>query len=50
MVDNMYPDNIPPEIAFPLMAAGLTFYFYSVIKERRAEVKARAELRKGTNN
>lgn len=46
MVDDMYPDNLPPEVGLPLMGIMLAFYFASVIKERRAEVKARKELRK----
>lgn len=47
MIDNMYPDSFPPEYGIPACVIMLGLYFYSVIKERRAEVKARIALRKG---
>lgn len=48
MVDDMYPDNLPPEIGIPACIIIMGFYFFDVIKERRAEVKARMELRKAS--
>lgn len=39
VVDDMYPDNFPPEIGWPLVAIGLSWYTIVTLKERRAASK-----------
>lgn len=49
VVDDMYPDNFPPEIGLPIAAIALAWFTITTLKERRLEAaKARLEDMKGT--
>lgn len=49
MVDNMYPDNLDPSFGIPLVLMMLAGYGILVIRDRRADVKRRAAIRKASN-